>query len=65
MSTHHAVVGQAGSQSQLTHWKDKILPFLMAGGLGVVLLYGAAFAETEALHNAAHDSRHSASFPCH
>lgn len=65
MSTHHAVNGQVGSQSQLALWKDKILPFLMAGGLGMVLLYGAAFAETEALHNAAHDSRHSASFPCH
>lgn len=65
MSTHHAVKGQVGSQSQLALWKDKILPFLMSGGLGIVLLYGAAFAETEALHNAAHDSRHSASFPCH
>jgi cobalt transporter subunit CbtB len=65
MSTHHAVIGQVGSPSQSSLWKDKILPFLMAGGLGVVLLYGAAFAETEALHNAAHDSRHSASFPCH
>ncbi len=65
MSTHHAVNGQVGSPSQLALWKDKILPFLMSGGLGIVLLYGAAFAETEALHNAAHDSRHSASFPCH
>ena len=65
MSLHRATAAQAAASSPLVLWKDKILPFLMAGGLGVVLLYGAAFAETEALHNAAHDSRHSAGFPCH
>ena len=46
-------------------WRERILPALVAGGLGLVLLYGAGFAETSALHNAAHDSRHSAGFPCH
>jgi cobalt transporter subunit CbtB len=33
--------------------------------LALVLLYGMGFAPMEALHNAAHDSRHSAGFPCH
>ncbi len=46
-------------------WKDKILPSFLAVALGSVMLYGAAFASVEALHNAAHDSRHSAGFPCH
>lgn len=46
-------------------WKDKILSLTLAASLGLVLLYGAAFAETAALHNAAHDGRHSAGFPCH
>jgi len=41
------------------------VPALMAAGLGALLLYGAAFSTMSALHNAAHDSRHSASFPCH
>ena len=45
--------------------KDRILPGLLAGALGLVLLYGAGFAETTQLHNAAHDGRHSAGFPCH
>ena len=45
--------------------KDKILPAMLAGFLGLALLYGAGFAETAQLHNAAHDGRHSASFPCH
>ena len=37
----------------------------MAGALALVLLYGMGFAPMEALHNAAHDGRHSAGFPCH
>lgn len=43
----------------------KLVPFAVTAGLGLVLLYGAAFAATPALHNAAHDGRHSAGFPCH
>lgn len=45
--------------------KDKILPAMLAGMLGLGLLYAAGFAEAAQLHNAAHDGRHSASFPCH
>ena len=33
--------------------------------LGVVILYGAGFVQTPAVHSAAHDMRHSAGFPCH
>jgi cobalt transporter subunit CbtB len=44
---------------------DSILPALLAGSLGLMLLYAAGFAEVPQLHNAAHDGRHSASFPCH
>lgn len=33
--------------------------------LGLVILYGAAFVQTSAVHNAAHDMRHSQGFPCH
>jgi cobalt transporter subunit CbtB len=33
--------------------------------LGVVILYGAGFVQTSAVHNAAHDMRHSQGFPCH
>ncbi len=51
--------------SRPTTLMDKIFPVAVAAGLGLILLYGAAFAETPALHNAAHDGRHSAGFPCH
>jgi cobalt transporter subunit CbtB len=30
-----------------------------------VILYGVGFAHHDALHHAAHDTRHSAAFPCH
>lgn len=37
------------------------LVFLM----GAVLIFGTGFASPQALHDAAHDSRHAMSFPCH
>ncbi len=33
--------------------------------LGLGLVYGAGFANSESVHDAAHDSRHALSFPCH
>lgn len=41
---------------------------LQAGGLllaGAVLVFFTGFAHSEALHEAAHDTRHALSFPCH
>lgn len=33
--------------------------------LGGALIWFAGFSHLEAVHNAAHDTRHSAAFPCH
>jgi cobalt transporter subunit CbtB len=38
---------------------------LFAAFLGLFILWGAGFAQTSAVHNAAHDTRHSNAFPCH
>jgi cobalt transporter subunit CbtB len=41
---------------------------LQAGGLllaGAVLVFFTGFAQSETLHDAAHDTRHALSFPCH
>ena len=38
---------------------------LFAALLGLVILYGVGFAGPAVLHNAAHDTRHAAAFPCH
>lgn len=38
---------------------------IAASLLGACLVYFAGFSHIEAVHNAAHDTRHSAAFPCH
>lgn len=43
----------------------RLMPVLVTALVGVVLLFAAGFAQTHVLHNAAHDARHSAVFPCH
>ena len=43
----------------------RLLPALAAAMLGVVILFGVALANSDTIHNAAHDSRHAAAFPCH
>lgn len=36
-----------------------------AGLLGALLVYCAGFSPIDSVHNATHDTRHSAGFPCH
>nr|VFJ94484.1 MAG: cobalt transporter subunit CbtB [Candidatus Kentron sp. H]VFJ95354.1 MAG: cobalt transporter subunit CbtB [Candidatus Kentron sp. H]VFK01598.1 MAG: cobalt transporter subunit CbtB [Candidatus Kentron sp. H] len=49
----------------------RFLPSLFAALLGALLVFTsgfvqtAGFSEANVLHNAAHDARHSAGFPCH
>jgi len=59
------ISGQTEVSNRLVTLREKMISALCAAGLGAVLLFGAGFASMEALHNAAHDSRHSAGFPCH
>jgi len=42
-----------------------IFPAVLAILLGAFLVYGVGFASPMAVHNAAHDARHSFTFPCH
>lgn len=44
---------------------SKGLQLVTAFLLGIVILYGAGFVQTSAVHNAAHDMRHALGFPCH
>jgi len=41
------------------------LAAVCAALLGCFLVWGVGFSHISALHNAAHDTRHSAAFPCH
>jgi cobalt transporter subunit CbtB len=38
---------------------------LIAATLGTLVIWTVGFSHIEALHNAAHDTRHSNAFPCH
>lgn len=38
---------------------------IACAGMGLLLLFGAGFANSQALHDATHDARHGLGFPCH
>ncbi|EWS62657.1 cobalt transporter subunit CbtB (proposed) [Hydrogenophaga sp. T4] len=42
-----------------------LLQLAAGAALGLLLLYGVAFAESPLMHNAAHDVRHVTVKPCH
>jgi len=67
MSIHSGVTTDSIDRSAApgSVWRDRIAPSLLAFALGAALIYGAGFASKVELHNAAHDGRHSAGFPCH
>jgi cobalt transporter subunit CbtB len=44
---------------------SRALPIFMAALLGIFIVGGVGFSHIEAVHNAAHDYRHSMAFPCH
>ena len=43
----------------------RMLPAPAAALLGAAILFGVAPANSDTIHNAAHDTRHAAAFPCH
>ena len=44
---------------------DALKAALVAFVIGLGLIYAVGFSPMESLHDAAHDSRHALSFPCH
>jgi cobalt transporter subunit CbtB len=58
-STGHTT---ANTTSTLT---QRLTAAVCASILGACLVYFAGFSHIEAVHNAAHDTRHSSAFPCH
>ena len=57
------------TSAQLTHNTTLILSatlqIIAASLIALVVLYGVGFNDMDIAHNAAHDARHSAAFPCH
>lgn len=55
----------AQGQIQSVAPATRLLAAAMAGGFGLVMLFGVALSPIDIIHNAAHDTRHSISVPCH
>jgi cobalt transporter subunit CbtB len=56
---YHPTVTLASSRSAV------VLSAALALMIGVFVVFGVGFAQPELLHNAAHDTRHAFTFPCH
>ena len=44
---------------------NTLIAAAMAALFGALVIWGVGFSPIAALHNAAHDTRHSMAFPCH
>ncbi|MEE9413560.1 MAG: CbtB domain-containing protein [Methylococcales bacterium] len=65
MSLNSDLFETTSARSRSTIWRDSILPAMLVTIFAGTLLFFTGFSETSVLHNAAHDGRHAAGFPCH
>jgi cobalt transporter subunit CbtB len=65
VSSTLARIGHSLSRRPALVRASATLTALAAAVLGAGLIYVAGFAEVPQVHNAAHDARHTAGFPCH
>jgi cobalt transporter subunit CbtB len=59
MTTASASLGASVSR------QSRLLQLALAGLLGLFVVGFVGFSHIDAVHNAAHDYRHSMAFPCH
>ena len=60
-TTHVSLMAESPSAAR----RETMAAALMAACLGAFLVLGVGFLQVDAVHNAAHDTRHSIGFPCH
>lgn len=65
MSTHPLSIEIAAAQSAVAGRAGVVLRATFAIAFGALLVFGAGLANPSAIHDAAHDTRHALSFPCH
>lgn len=53
------------AQARPTAISSEIVQLAGAALIGAFVVYGVGFSHLMPMHNAAHDTRHSATFPCH
>lgn len=56
---------RASQQQTLAAATSRLAPALVALLFGGFLILGVGFANSAAIHDAAHDGRHALGFPCH
>ena len=61
-STTRVEAGPIPAPSARTH---SLVGTLATALLGAVIIWVVGFSHAQAVHNAAHDTRHSHAFPCH
>lgn len=62
MQNQTATVDQTAAKPKSIAWPVQLVSAFVLGG---IIVYGAGFLNTAAVHNVAHDTRHSQGFPCH
>jgi cobalt transporter subunit CbtB len=60
-----SVLVSSTSHSASATLAQRLVAAIGASVLGACLVFFAGFSHIDAVHNAAHDTRHSAAFPCH
>ena len=60
-----AVASSAATRLDAAARWDRAVASVMAALLGAFLIWGVGFSPIAAIHDAAHDTRHSLAFPCH
>ncbi|KQQ58962.1 MULTISPECIES: CbtB domain-containing protein [Rhizobium/Agrobacterium group] len=58
-------IQQNTASSAVSSTTAKIAQALTAAALGLFIVGFVGFSHVEAVHNAAHDTRHANAFPCH
>lgn len=53
------------ARAEISQLEGKVCQIVAAALLGLVVVAGVGFAPMDIAHNAAHDTRHTVSFPCH
>lgn len=64
MNTHQTYL-PVQSSAQSSAASSRFIQIVCAAFLGLFVIGGAGLSHIEAVHNAAHDVRHSLGFPCH
>ena len=64
-STIRSATKNSGENTQSLALSQRITAAVVGGTLGLFLLIGVGFASPDIMHNAAHDTRHAGTFPCH